>query len=93
MFRIDKKNFLCRVEAGILGQDLEEQLNGHGFTCGHEPDSIEFSVFPFIINNVCIPSFRFLRWMDIDAGFRNEEKQIWQHRRFIGLRQHGYSFD
>ncbi|OZC06273.1 FAD binding domain protein, partial [Onchocerca flexuosa] len=29
--------------AGIIGQDLEKQLNEKGYTCGHEPDSIEFS--------------------------------------------------
>uniref|UniRef100_A0A915D502 alkylglycerone-phosphate synthase n=1 Tax=Ditylenchus dipsaci TaxID=166011 RepID=A0A915D502_9BILA len=31
------------LKAGILGQHLERQLNARGFTCGHEPDSIEFS--------------------------------------------------
>uniref|UniRef100_F1KYD5 Alkylglycerone-phosphate synthase n=1 Tax=Ascaris suum TaxID=6253 RepID=F1KYD5_ASCSU len=29
--------------AGIIGQSLERQLNAKGYTCGHEPDSIEFS--------------------------------------------------
>ncbi|KIH53455.1 FAD binding domain protein [Ancylostoma duodenale] len=40
---IDKENLTCRAEAGIVGQSLERQLNDKGFTCGHEPDSIEFS--------------------------------------------------
>uniref|UniRef100_A0A914DPH9 Alkylglycerone-phosphate synthase n=2 Tax=Acrobeloides nanus TaxID=290746 RepID=A0A914DPH9_9BILA len=40
---IDEKNLLCRAQAGIIGQDLEQQLNAKGFTCGHEPDSVEFS--------------------------------------------------
>jgi alkyldihydroxyacetonephosphate synthase len=40
---IDEDNLLCRVQAGIVGQELEKQLNQKGFTCGHEPDSIEFS--------------------------------------------------
>lgn len=31
------------VEAGILGQDLEKELSRYGVTCGHEPDSHEFS--------------------------------------------------
>lgn len=32
-----------RAEAGIVGVDLESALNAKNFTCGHEPDSIEFS--------------------------------------------------
>ncbi|VDM49451.1 unnamed protein product [Toxocara canis] len=40
---IDDSNFLCRAQAGIIGQSLERQLNAKGYTCGHEPDSIEFS--------------------------------------------------
>ncbi|RCN25246.1 FAD binding domain protein, partial [Ancylostoma caninum] len=40
---IDKENLTCRAQAGIVGQSLERQLNDKGFTCGHEPDSIEFS--------------------------------------------------
>ncbi|KAI1725288.1 FAD binding domain-containing protein [Ditylenchus destructor] len=40
---IDENNRTCRAQAGIIGQDLERQLNEKGFTCGHEPDSVEFS--------------------------------------------------
>ncbi|KAE9554818.1 hypothetical protein FO519_001933 [Halicephalobus sp. NKZ332] len=40
---IDESNYTCRAQAGIIGQDLERLLNEKGFTCGHEPDSIEFS--------------------------------------------------
>ncbi|CAJ0578791.1 unnamed protein product, partial [Mesorhabditis spiculigera] len=40
---IDPQNLTCRAEAGIIGQSLERQLNAKGYTCGHEPDSIEFS--------------------------------------------------
>ncbi|KAH7731635.1 alkyldihydroxyacetonephosphate synthaseperoxisomal [Aphelenchoides avenae] len=40
---IDEANLVCRAQAGIVGQDLEKQLNDKGFTCGHEPDSVEFS--------------------------------------------------
>ncbi|CAI2349846.1 unnamed protein product [Caenorhabditis sp. 36 PRJEB53466] len=40
---IDRENLTCRAQAGIIGQSLEQQLNKKGFTCGHEPDSIEFS--------------------------------------------------
>uniref|UniRef100_A0A8C1MSE3 Alkylglycerone-phosphate synthase n=1 Tax=Cyprinus carpio TaxID=7962 RepID=A0A8C1MSE3_CYPCA len=40
---IDEKNLTAHVEAGIIGQDLERQLNEHGYCTGHEPDSMEFS--------------------------------------------------
>lgn len=40
---IDKKNLRACVQAGITGKQLEEELRKEGFTCGHEPDSIELS--------------------------------------------------
>ncbi|XP_032522709.2 alkyldihydroxyacetonephosphate synthase [Danaus plexippus] len=40
---LDKEQLLARVQAGILGQDLERELRSRGFTVGHEPDSFEFS--------------------------------------------------
>ncbi|XP_046403439.1 alkyldihydroxyacetonephosphate synthase, peroxisomal-like [Ischnura elegans] len=40
---IDQKSFLVCAESGIVGQDLERELNSKGFTTGHEPDSYEFS--------------------------------------------------
>ena len=40
---IDKENNLVTVEAGIIGEYLEQELNKQGYTLGHEPDSIEFS--------------------------------------------------
>uniref|UniRef100_A0A0N5A1U2 Alkylglycerone-phosphate synthase n=1 Tax=Parastrongyloides trichosuri TaxID=131310 RepID=A0A0N5A1U2_PARTI len=40
---IDEKNFLVKAEAGIVGQVLERELAKKGYTCGHEPDSVEFS--------------------------------------------------
>ena len=40
---LDEENLLATVESGILGIDLEKQLNDRGYTAGHEPDSIEFS--------------------------------------------------
>uniref|UniRef100_A0A673MJY0 Alkylglycerone-phosphate synthase n=1 Tax=Sinocyclocheilus rhinocerous TaxID=307959 RepID=A0A673MJY0_9TELE len=40
---IDEKNLTAHVEAGIIGQDLERQLNECGYCTGHEPDSMEFS--------------------------------------------------
>uniref|UniRef100_A0A914LLV4 Alkylglycerone-phosphate synthase n=1 Tax=Meloidogyne incognita TaxID=6306 RepID=A0A914LLV4_MELIC len=43
ILNLDVKNMTATVQAGIYGQDLEKQLNDRGFTCGHEPDSLEFS--------------------------------------------------
>uniref|UniRef100_A0ACB8G0F0 Uncharacterized protein n=1 Tax=Sphaerodactylus townsendi TaxID=933632 RepID=A0ACB8G0F0_9SAUR len=40
---IDEKNLTARVEAGIVGQDLEKRLAESGYCTGHEPDSMEFS--------------------------------------------------
>jgi alkyldihydroxyacetonephosphate synthase len=40
---IDRENFRASVQAGIMGQELEERLAAEGFTCGHEPDSVELS--------------------------------------------------
>ncbi|XP_018404583.1 PREDICTED: alkyldihydroxyacetonephosphate synthase isoform X2 [Cyphomyrmex costatus] len=40
---IDRDNLLVCCESGIIGQDLERLLRTDGFTCGHEPDSYEFS--------------------------------------------------
>lgn len=40
---IDRENLRACVQAGITGAELEAQLNAAGFTCGHEPDSLEFS--------------------------------------------------
>jgi alkyldihydroxyacetonephosphate synthase len=36
---VDAKSFTARVEAGVFGPDLEEQLSAHGLTLGHFPDS------------------------------------------------------
>jgi alkyldihydroxyacetonephosphate synthase len=40
---IDKENRVAHIEAGIVGSDLQAELEKHGFTIGHEPDSNEFS--------------------------------------------------
>jgi alkyldihydroxyacetonephosphate synthase len=40
---VDRANGCALVEAGITGADLEEALGALGCTCGHTPDSIEFS--------------------------------------------------
>jgi alkyldihydroxyacetonephosphate synthase len=36
---VDTESCTARVEAGVFGPDLEEQLSGHGMTLGHFPDS------------------------------------------------------
>ncbi|HVS17932.1 MAG TPA: FAD-binding oxidoreductase [Planctomycetota bacterium] len=40
---IDPVNRMACIEAGAVGRHLTEMLRRHGFTMGHEPDSIEFS--------------------------------------------------
>ena len=40
---IDDTSRLARVEAGVLGPRLEEQLNERGWTLGHFPDSFTYS--------------------------------------------------
>jgi alkyldihydroxyacetonephosphate synthase len=40
---IDSGSRIARVQAGVLGPDLEEQLNARGWTLGHFPDSFTHS--------------------------------------------------
>jgi alkyldihydroxyacetonephosphate synthase len=40
---IDPVNLMAGIEAGAVGRNLQAQLAEHGFTLGHEPDSVEFS--------------------------------------------------
>jgi alkyldihydroxyacetonephosphate synthase len=40
---IDPVNRLACIEAGAVGRHITTQLKQHGFTLGHEPDSVEFS--------------------------------------------------
>ena len=40
---IDPENHMACIQAGAVGRTMSEQLEEHGFTIGHEPDSIEFS--------------------------------------------------
>lgn len=40
---IDPVNRMACIQAGAVGRHLQAQLAAHGFTMGHEPDSVEFS--------------------------------------------------
>jgi len=40
---IDPENATACVQAGIVGRHLNAQLAAHGYTLGHDPDSIELS--------------------------------------------------
>src|SRR5262245_50613578 len=40
---IDPVNLMACIEAGAVGRTLQAQLAEHGYTMGHEPDSVEFS--------------------------------------------------
>lgn len=43
LLSIDEESGLAVIQAGALGPDLEEQLNGRGWTLGHFPDSFTHS--------------------------------------------------
>ncbi|MEE2834130.1 MAG: FAD-binding oxidoreductase [Candidatus Latescibacterota bacterium] len=40
---LDEENLQATIEAGVSGKQLERELGARGFTCGHEPDSVELS--------------------------------------------------
>ena len=40
---IDPVNHTACIQAGAVGRHIVKQLKYHGFTLGHEPDSLEFS--------------------------------------------------
>ena len=43
VLEIDETSGLARIQAGVLGPDMEEQLNAKGWTMGHFPDSFVWS--------------------------------------------------
>lgn len=43
ILEINHDNMTAHVQCGIIGSELEKQLEKQGFVCGHEPDSVEFS--------------------------------------------------
>ncbi len=43
VLEIDCYSMVARIQAGIMGPELEVQLNQQGMTLGHFPDSFEFS--------------------------------------------------
>jgi alkyldihydroxyacetonephosphate synthase len=43
VLEVDRLSGLARVQAGVLGPALEDQLRGHGYTLGHVPDSFTHS--------------------------------------------------
>jgi len=43
VLEVDEVNGLARVQAGITGRKLSNDLRVYGYTTGHEPDSYEFS--------------------------------------------------
>lgn len=43
VLEIDADAGLARIQAGVLGPDMERQLNEQGWTTGHQPDSFRHS--------------------------------------------------
>ncbi|MHA1862234.1 MAG: FAD-binding oxidoreductase, partial [Candidatus Thorarchaeota archaeon] len=43
IYEIDDESMTVKVEAGVMGIDLEEEVNRHGYTIGHTPTSLRAS--------------------------------------------------
>ena len=43
LLHLDSYSRIARFQAGVLGPDLEKQLNAQGYTLGHFPDSFVYS--------------------------------------------------
>ncbi len=43
IFEINHTSMTVRVQAGVMGIDLEEEVNRHGYTTGHTPTSLRAS--------------------------------------------------
>lgn len=43
MLSLNKESSMARFEVGILGPDIDKELQPHGFTLGHDPDSYTHS--------------------------------------------------
>ena len=43
VLEVDEAAGLARVQAGVLGPDMEDQLGARGWTMGHQPDSFRHS--------------------------------------------------
>ncbi|MPV49157.1 FAD-binding protein [Pseudactinotalea sp. HY160] len=43
VLEIDENSGLARIQAGVLGPDMEDQLGAAGWTTGHQPDSFKHS--------------------------------------------------
>ena len=43
VLEIDEESGLARIQAGVYGPHMEEQLNAQGWTMGHHPDSFVWS--------------------------------------------------
>jgi alkyldihydroxyacetonephosphate synthase len=50
---IDPVNRMACIQAGAAGRQIVEMLARHGFTMGHEPDSVEFSTLGGWIATYC----------------------------------------
>lgn len=43
LISVDKHSWSAKLQAGVFGPHMEEQLARHGFSLGHFPDSFQFS--------------------------------------------------
>ena len=43
VLQVDERSLTARIQAGVYGPELEQQLGARGFTLGHYPQSFQFS--------------------------------------------------
>lgn len=83
VLEIDTDAGLARVQAGVLGPDMERQLNERGWTMGHQPDSFRHSTLGGWIatRSSGMQSDKYGDIADITRGLR-----VVQPAKVIGLR-------
>lgn len=72
VLEIDETSGLARIQAGVFGPDMEDQLNARGWTMGHQPDSFVWSTLGGWIatRSSGMQSDKYGDIADITRGFR-----------------------
>lgn len=74
LIHLDETSLLATFDAGVSGSELESQLNSHGYTLGHFPQSFELSTLGgWIATRSCgQQSYHYGRIEDLFAGGKVE---------------------
>ncbi len=87
VLEVDELSGAARIQAGVLGPALEDQLRGHGLTLRHFPQSFEFSTLGGWIATRAGGHFATL-WTHIDDLVESVRavtpSGVWQSRRLPG---------